>query len=335
MADNTLIPKVLVEANIPYIDRLTQVAEVVRLAPEEFTPEAVRDADAIVVRTRTRCNAALLEGSRVKFVGTATIGTDHIDLDWCRSAGITVANAPGCNARAVAEYVFGSIAHLLPGPLSQYAIAVVGVGHVGSIVEGWAKSLGMKVIPVDPPRQRAEGGAQWRTLGDAAAEADIITFHTPLTRSGEDATYHLASAEFFASLQRKPLVINAARGPVADTAAWLDAMHSGRCRAAVVDCWEGEPAINRELLAAAAVATPHIAGYSRLGKMRASQMVTDALTACFGLRPVELFDEPLPLTPAAITEADAFAAYDPRPDTDALRAAPEAFESLRNHYHLR
>lgn len=335
MADNSLIPKVLVEANIPYIDRLTQVAEVVRLAPEEFTPEAVRDADAMVVRTRTRCNAALLEGSRVKFVGTATIGIDHIDLDWCRSVGITVANAPGCNARAVAEYVFGSIAHLLPGPLSQYTIAVVGVGHVGSIVEGWAKSLGMKVIPVDPPRQRAEGGAQWRTLADAAAEADIITFHTPLTRFGEDATFHLASAEFFASLQRKPLVINAARGPVADTEAWLDALHSGRCRAAVVDCWEGEPAINRELLEAAAVATPHIAGYSRLGKMRASQMVTDALTACFGLRPVELFDEPLPPTPAAITEADAFAAYDPRPDTAALRAAPEAFESLRNHYHLR
>lgn len=335
MADNSLTPKVLVEANIPYIDRLKAVAKVVRLAPEEFTPAAVRDADAIVVRTRTRCNAALLQGSRVKFVGTATIGTDHIDLDWCRTAGITVANAPGCNARAVAEYVFGSIAHLLPGPLSQYSIAVVGVGHVGSIVERWAKSLGMTVIPVDPPRHRAEGGSQWRSLANAAAEADIITFHTPLTRSGEDATFHLASADFFASLQRKPLVINAARGPVADTAAWLEALHSGRCSAAVVDCWEGEPTINRHLLAAAAVATPHIAGYSRLGKMRASQMVVDALTVCLNLPPVPLFDDPLPHTPQAISEAEAFAAYDPRPDTAALRAAPEAFEALRNHYHLR
>ena len=335
MADNPLTLKVLVEANIPYIDRLSAVAHLERLAPEAFTPEAVRDADAIVVRTRTRCNAALLQGSRVKFVGTATIGTDHIDLDWCRSAGITVANAPGCNARAVAEYVFGSIAHLLPGPLSRYTIAVVGVGHVGSIVERWAKSLGMNVIAVDPPRQRAEGGSHWRSLADAAAQADIITFHTPLTRCGQDATYHLAGTEFFASLQRKPLIINAARGPVADTAAWLEALRTGRCRAAVVDCWEGEPAINRELLAAAAVATPHIAGYSRLGKMRASQMVVDALTARFGLPPVALFDDPLPPTPPSITEADAFAAYDPRPDTAALRAAPDSFEALRNHYHLR
>lgn len=335
MADNTLIPRVLVEANIPYIDPLAQVAHIERLAPEEFTSATVRDADAIVVRTRTRCDAALLEGSRVKFVGTATIGTDHIDLDWCRQAGITVANAPGCNARAVAEYVFGCIAHLLPAPLSQYTIAVVGVGHVGRIVERWAKSLGMTVIPVDPPRQRAEGGAHWRTLPEAAAEADIITFHTPLTRTGVDATFHLASEAFFQALQRKPLVINAARGPVADTEAWLCALRSGRCGAAVVDCWEGEPDINRRLLAAAAVATPHIAGYSRLGKMRASQMVVDALTACFALPPVDLFGQPLPDTPTHILEADARAAYNPANDTAALRADPTAFESLRNHYHLR
>ena len=335
MADNSLIPKVLVEANIPYIDRLSSVAQVVRLAPADFTPDSVREADAIVVRTRTRCNQALLNGSRVKFVGTATIGTDHIDLDWCRATGITVANAPGCNARAVAEYVFGSIAHLRPAPLNQYTIAIVGVGHVGRIVEQWANSLDMTVLPVDPPCQRAEGGSRWYSLVQAAAQADIITFHTPLTREGQDATFHLADNDFFAQLQRKPLIINAARGPIVDTAAWLNAIDRGLCSDAVVDCWEGEPNINAELLAKAAVASPHIAGYSRLGKMRASQMVVDALTQHFNLPRVALFDSPLPDTPHAITYQQALAAYNPADDTNALRANPQAFEDLRNHYKLR
>jgi len=149
---------IIIERNIPFIAGLLEpYAKVSYLAANEFTPETVAEADGIVVRTRTRCDAALLEGSKVKFIATATIGTDHIDLDWCREHGIAVVNAPGCNAPAVAQYVFASIMQVINRPVSQYKIGIVGVGHVGSIVERWARSLDMKVAdlrPSPPARRR-------------------------------------------------------------------------------------------------------------------------------------------------------------------------------------
>lgn len=327
--------KLVAESHVPYIDALGAVADIRRLGPAEFTPESIAGADALIVRTRTRCDAALLEGSDVRFVGTATIGTDHIDLDLCRRLGITVANAPACNAPAVAQYVFASLAALANRPLAGYTIGIVGVGHVGSIVERWARSLGMKVMRCDPPRQRTEGGDDWFTLDDIARRADIITFHTPLTREGKDATYHLGSREFFASLRRAPIIINAARGPVVDNEAWADALEAGVTGPAVIDCWEGEPSISRRLLGLASIATPHIAGYSAPGKMRATQMVADAMTDCFGLPHVDCAPCPVPDVPDAISQADAAFGYDPMADDRALRANPEAFESLRNNYALR
>lgn len=328
-------PKIIVEANVPFLDALDSVARVGRLPYGDITPDAVRDADALVVRTRTRCDASLLAGSAVKLVATATIGTDHIDLGWCAAHGIEVVNAPGCNAPAVAQYVFSSLARAVSRPLASYVFGIVGVGHVGSIVERWARALGMKVMLCDPPRQRTEGGEGWGTLREIAEKADIITFHTPLTREGEDATYHLADEAFFNSLRRAPIIINSSRGPVVDNAAWVEAIEAGAVGPAIVDCWEGEPTINQKLLTKSFIATPHIAGYSIEGKQRASQAVLDALCRRFSLPQLGI-PGATPAAPArSITVASAIAGYDPLADTAALRAAPAAFESLRNTYHLR
>lgn len=328
--------KFLVESKVPFVrGLLEQYGSVDYAAPNDITPERLRDVDAIVIRTRTQCNATTLGSSHCSMIATATIGTDHIDMPWCASRGIAVANAPGCNAPAVAQYVLGSLAAVSSKAPERTTLGIVGVGHVGRIVERWARSLGMRVLLCDPPRQRAEGGDGWCTLSQIAAEADAITFHTPLTSAGLDATFHMADDSFFAQLRRQPVIINSARGPVADTAALLRAIDAGLTGPVVVDCWENEPDISRRLLEAAAVATPHIAGYSRQGKWRASQMALDAVTAHFGLPPVHL-REPAPLpVPEAITEAQ-IRDYNPlSADTPALKRDPTQFERLRNTYALR
>lgn len=324
--------KFVIEQNIPFIKgKLEPYGEVLYLANEEITPEAVRDADCLVVRTRTKCNSALLDGSKVSLVATATIGTDHIDLDYCLDHGIEVANAAGCNAPAVAQYVFASLLGLSNRPLSQYTIGIVGVGHVGKIVEQWARQLDMTVMLNDPPRQAAEGGAQWSSIEEIAEKADIITFHTPL----DATTRHLADAEFFDSLRRSPILINAARGPVVDNPALVEALKAGQVHHAVIDCWEDEPEISPELLRAAAVATPHIAGYSYEGKVRGTRMSLDAISRHFGLPHIDM-EQHVPAGASPSVNPNAILrSYDPMVDTAELKTHPETFEAQRNHYNLR
>lgn len=327
---------IIVEANVPYVRGLLDPYATVRyLAPEEITRAEVATADGMIIRTRTRCDEGLLVGSRCRLIATATIGTDHIAADWCARAGITVCNAPGCNAPAVAQYVFGSLMAVVNRPLAQHTIAIVGVGHVGSIVERWARGLDMRVLRYDPPRQRAEGGSDWATLEQIAAEADIITFHTPLTRTGQDATHHMVDEAFLAGLRRSPILINSARGAIFDTPAVVAAKDAGRVGHLIVDCWEGEPEIGRALLERATVATPHIAGYSAEGKIRASQAALDATTTFFMLPRVQV-PEPAP-APAAHTVSlqGITSTFDPTDLTAALKTAPEAFEHQRNTYPLR
>lgn len=334
MANSPL--KIVAEQCVPYLGALEKVARVIRLPYGEITRDAVRDANALIVRTRNLCGASLLEGTAVEFIGTATIGTDHIDLPWCASHGIEVANAPGCNAPAVAQYVFSSLMQIINRPLTSYCLGIVGVGHVGGIVERWARALHIRVMRCDPPRRQADPGqGQWYSLEELAAKADIITFHTPLTESGEWPTYHMADRRFFASLRRAPVIINSARGAVVDNVAWAEAIEKGLCGPAVVDCWEGEPDISRRLLDLAAVATPHIAGYSAEGKWRATQMVLDALCRHFGLAPVSADGNPAPPCAEIVTPAEALASYNPLVETELLKADPEAFEQLRNEYVLR
>lgn len=336
MANN--YPKVIIERNVPFMEALGSVADVTYLPYGEINADAVREADALIVRTRNRCDASLLEGSKVRFIATATIGTDHIDLEWCKANGIEVANAPGSNAPGVAQYVFSSLARLVNRPLGSYTLGIVGVGHVGSIIEKWARELGMKVMLCDPPRMKAEGGDGWSSLADVARSADIITFHTPFTKEGPDATFHLADESFFNSLRRAPIIINSARGGVVDNVAWIESIKAGLAGKAVVDCWENEPNIHPELLKLASVATPHIAGYSIEGKQRASQMAMDALCRHFGLPHLSVSgSQPKPVADA-ITVRTALDGYNPFVDTEALRTAPNtplAFETLRNTYNLR
>lgn len=326
----------IVEANVPFVRGLLDpYANVKYLNPEKITPAEVRDCDGMIIRTRTRCDEGLLVRSKCKMIATATIGLDHINLDYCRRTGVTVVNAPGCNAAAVAQYVMASIMHVINRPLADYTIAVIGVGHVGSIVERWAKGFDMKVLRYDSPRERAEGGEGWADLETIAREADIITFHTPLTREGADKTFHMVDEAFMSRLRRAPIMINTARGEIFDTEAVIAAKDAGKVGPLVIDCWVNEPRIDTGLLERTAIATPHIAGYSREGKIRASQTVLDAITTFFMLPRVTI-DAPLPPAPArTVSLKGLMDSFDPILVSNSLKASPETFEKQRNEYTYR
>ena len=337
--------KIVADSKIPFLKGLLEpVAQEVLYVPgSDITNEVLRDAQVLLTRTRTRCDRHLLQGTAVKFIGTATIGTDHIDLDYCSHNGITVVNAPGCNAPAVAQWVHSTILQWLaaqPAPLDHpLTLGIVGVGHVGSIVARWAHQLGYRVLLNDPPleEQITNTNSELLTLksklidlSTLRCKCDIITFHTPLTRDGDYPTWHLCDEAFLNSLQRCRLIINAARGAVCDNEALL------RWQGDIaLDCWEGEPNINRELLDKAFVATPHIAGYSLQGKQRGTSMIIEALNRHFGwdITPVQA-STPLKgaenVTPQTIIDS-----YNPLIDTAHLKSAPTTFESQRNNYPLR
>lgn len=333
--------KIVIDDKIPYVSgAVDRMGQAVYLPGAAIGPDDVRDADALIVRTRTRCDRRLLEGSRVQFVATATIGFDHLDTAWLARAGIAWANCPGCNAASVAQYVESSLillrrAGLLPA--TGGVVGVVGVGHVGSKVAAAARALGFDVLPCDPPRHEREGGTFYG-LDELAERADVVTFHTPLTFDGPHPTFHLADEAFFARLRRRPVVMNSGRGEAVDTQALLAALDDGRVRAAVVDTWENEPHIDRRLLDRAFIATPHVAGYSADGKATGTRMALEAVARHFGLpsafdiRPPRL---PEGLRPAADPLDRKLQLYNPLDDTRRLKAAPESFEQLRGSYPLR
>ena len=320
--------KVVIDHKIPYIkEAIEKIAdEVVYLPGNAFTPEAVKDADALIVRTRTRCNRELLEGSQVKFIATATIGYDHIDTAYCQEAGITWTNCPGCNAGSVEQYIFSTLCLLKEKKgldLEKAVLGIVGVGHVGSRVKRMAEALGMKVLLNDPPRaDRGEEG--FVDLETILRESDVITFHTPLNREGKYATYHLVDEDLLFSLKRTPFIINASRGEVVDTASLLAALAAGKVKGAVIDTWEYEPSISRELLEVAFLATPHIAGYSADGKANATRMSLEALCRFFGIE-----------ADFKIVPPEGPCDYDPTRDSEWLKAAPEKFEWFRGNYPIR
>lgn len=328
--------KIIIERNIPFIKGvLDDLAQVEYLSAEEIDAEAMRNADALICRTRCHCNASLLDNSQCSFIATATIGTDHIDLDYCNQRGITVANAPGCNAPAVAQYVFASLAQVIDRPISDYTIGIVGVGHVGSIVERWAHKLGMRVLVCDPPRAEVECTNNFVSLDEIARHCDIITFHTPLTPNGKYPTHHICDDNFINSLSHKPIIINCARGGIFDTQAVINALDAGKIANVIVDCWEGEPQLNPTLLEKASIATPHIAGYSREGKIRATAMALEALARHFNLS-IPPVGQDIPSGAANnVTLQSIIDSYNPITDTQALKATPHDFEALRNNYNYR
>lgn len=320
--------KVIVDHKIPYIkEAISKIAdEVVFLPGDAFTKEEVKDADALIVRTRTRCNRELLEDTKVKFIATATIGYDHIDTEYCREAGIVWTNCPGCNAGSVEQYIHAVLLLLKEKKgldLQKAVLGIVGVGHVGSRVKRMAESLGMKVLLNDPPRaDRGEEG--FVDLQTIIRECDVITFHTPLNREGKYVTYHLVNEDFLFSLERTPFIINASRGEVVDTASMLAALAAGKVRDAIIDTWEYEPNISKELMEVAYLATPHIAGYSADGKANATRMSLEALCKYFGVE-----------AEFSIVPPEGPQDYDPIRDSDWLKAAPGKFEWFRGNYPVR
>ena len=337
--------KLIIDDKIPYIREAAEkiADEVVYVPGNRFTPRLVRNADALIVRTRTHCDGLLLEGSRVRFIATATIGFDHIDTEYCRLAGIAWSNAPGCNAASVAQYVRSALLLIQAQshcPLREMTLGIVGVGHVGSRVAEVARQLGMKVLLNDPPREEKEGTGDgtFSDLGRLAECCDILTFHVPLEREGKHPTYHLADEAFFKSLRRSPYLINTSRGEVVDTQALKMALHKGDVADAIIDVWENEPAIDRELLRQVMIGTPHIAGYSADGKANATRMALDAVCRFFHIdRQYTILPPPPPepLIRAHSREEAWLQIYNPENDSLRLKAHPEQFESLRGNYPLR
>lgn len=287
--------------------------EVAALEPEAIKATVVADAQALFVRTRTRINKELLTGSQVRFVATATIGTDHIDFDYCREHGIAVASAPGCNADAVCGYVEEAI-----NEVGGHSIGIIGYGHVGKKVAAMAKARGMEVVINDPPL-----GMEGDVTG-----CDIITFHTPLTQEGPYPTYHLCNMDFLARCKAGAVIINAARGGVVDEQALLESGHPF-----VIDCWEGEPDIDARLVSGdkALGVSMHIAGYSLEGKINASQQCLDAFCQHFSL-PALIIDKKVVILQSQTGDS---APGWLRRVSEQLKVQPQAFESLRKKYMLR
>ncbi len=351
--------KIVCDNKIPFLRGVFEPwAEVVYLPGNETTPEVVRDADAIITRTRTRCNAALLAGSSVKVIATATIGFDHIDTAWCEANGILWRNAPGCNSWSVKQYVSAvlcSLARRHKLQLDAMTLGVVGVGNVGGKVAEAAALLGMRVLLCDPPRERAI--SSWPAVTDnpfvsldtICRESDIVTLHVPLSREGKDATWHLFDAARIAKMRPGQFLINSSRGPVVDNAALQAALQAKTLRGAVLDVWEGEPDPAHGLMDLLDIATPHIAGYSADGKANGTMTSVQTVASALGLpltdwRPAGL---PTPKQPLAfsldaagksrqevLSEAILYT-YDVLADDCVLRAHPERFEQLRGDYPVR
>ena len=320
-----MVKQVIIDKGIPFLEGVFPPEIDVRyLSPEEITPEAVRYADALFVRTRTQINKGLLHGSNVRFVATATIGFDHIDQDFCREAGILWVSCPGCNAQAVCDYVEEAIAYLRPQQ-SQLTIGVVGYGHVGKLVAQMAQRRGYQVLLSDPPLGIG------MSLEELAPLCDVLTFHTPLIREGEYPTYHLCDETILRLCKPNTLLINAARGGVIDEQALLSTLNTQRSTlnyTTAIDCWENEPNLNQELLKKVDLASFHIAGYSIQGKMNASEMCLRAFCEFFSLPILSINKKVVPL------QGDSEPSWLKR-ISDQLKAKPEYFEQLRKSYPLR
>lgn len=364
--------RILADSNIPFLRGLLEpVASVSYLPDNLFTRKRLSGYDAIIIRTRTRCTESLLKDTPVRFIGTATIGTDHIDTEWCAGKEIRVANAPGCNAGAVMQYVTAALLYLdnkYGFHTEGRTLGVIGAGNVGKKVINAAEAIGMRVLVNDPPRARVEGKKGFVSLHTIASESDIVTFHAPLTLNGPDPTWHLGDKRFFELLRRDSLVINSARGGIVDEQLLMDALVRERINGAVIDTWEGEPDADRELISLCDIATPHIAGYSMEGKRNATLMMIDALAEFFNLDR-SLIKTPEPLTEeksidiAEIITADkkypghshpaeaiftegninnhellnkiVSETYNIEKDSEEFKLSPASFEQIRNNYPVR
>ena len=313
--------------------------------------KAAANADALLIRTRTRCNGSLLRGSRVKFIGTATIGVDHIDTGYCDANSIRWTNAPGCNAASVQQYIASVLANLvIRHDYSLYGktVGIIGVGHVGKKVETLARLLGMNVLLNDPPRARTEGNSGFVSLERILKESDIISLHVPLHRTGEDKTLRMINENTLDLFKTGSWLINTSRGEVLEGGALKSVLSAGKLSGAVLDVWENEPSVELQLLDKAIIATPHIAGYSIDGKRNGTIKVVRSLGEYFGL-PLKSWEPSLVPEP---DKPDIFLdcadnsveklickaiihTYDVTKEDLSFRSDPLDFEKLRSNYPVR
>jgi erythronate-4-phosphate dehydrogenase len=323
--------QIIIDSDIPFIRGVFEpYADVRYFKGCDITADKLGEAEVLVVRTRTRCDETLLQRSKVKTIATATIGTDHIDLDYCQRANIEVFNAKGCNARGVLQWVAAVLRDIVVGDglcPSDYRLGVVGVGCVGSLVVEYARYWGFDVLMCDPPRQQREGG-DFRSVEELARCCDILTFHTPY----DETTHHLLDERLLAIMPSKAVVLNASRGGVVDNCALANSSHRY-----YFDVWEGEPRIESSVLANSAIATPHVAGYSLQGKANATSLVVNAIARKYNL---PIFDwYPAQVTPTEVQLIDwskmchTIDQYYPiSEESRYLKSHPEEFEKMRNSY---
>lgn len=337
--------KIVADKAIPFLEGVFDpYADMTYLPGDKIGPEDVKDADVLMVRTRTKCNAALLEGSKVKFIATATIGTDHIDFPYCDSKGIVVRNAPGCNAGGVMEYVFSALYGLASRKsisLQGDTIGIIGVGHVGSLIERMGRALGFKILKCDPPRAEAEGSFGFCDLEYLLQNSQIVTLHVPL----DETTRGMANSEFFSLMQPGAFFINAARGEVVCDDALKAAIP--KLGPVIIDTWNHEPDIDLDLMDKVAIATPHIAGYSYQGKQNGTAAAVRAVAHYFGITELYEFfpktdlpeNEAVKLDLKDLNQGEIASVlqynYPIFTDDFMLRLNPENFDKLRSEYNYR
>ncbi|MDT8402233.1 MAG: 4-phosphoerythronate dehydrogenase [Bacteroidales bacterium] len=341
--------KIIIDKNIPFIKGVLEPwANVEYLEGSRINNASLSGADALIIRSRTHCGRDLLEGTDIKFVGSATIGTDHIDLEWCRDRGIKCVSAPGCNSGSVMQYLASALVYLIgqygfrPGNTS---IGIVGVGNVGSKVARMAEILGFNVILNDPPRERIEGSRGFSPLNSLLKNSDIVTIHVPLTFKGPDRTYQLVNDNFIRQMKDRAILINTSRGQVADERSIMTGLAKNAIRAPVLDVWRNEPEINYRLLEAAALGTAHIAGYSVDGKTNGVKMVIRQLSEYFNLHLENWEPETLPQASEPLIDISKFTGtdleiicrsiyhtYPIEKDSKLLKENPSMFEKVRNEY---
>lgn len=344
--------KVVIDNKIPFIKGVLEPFIDVDYYPgSEINKNIVRTADALIVRTRTKCNAELLHGSKVKFIATATIGFDHIDTEYCKENGIHWTNSPGCNAGSVMQYIASALlsyAKEKDVDLTKKVLGVIGVGNVGKRIVKLAEHIGMQVLLNDPPRALAESSCGFISLKGLLREADIITCHVPLNYSGEYKTHHLVDTEFLNNINKGTLLINSSRGEVVDSKAVKNSLVNKELHDLILDVWENEPNIDIELLNLTHFGTSHIAGYSTDGKSNATMMCVRALSRFYNLGIDEWEPDFLPVPENQVIEFDAIgksiqqvlteailSTYSIKYDDEILRKAPTDFEKHRGNYPLR
>lgn len=342
--------KILVDENMPYADALfSRVGEVIAVPGRPIPLAALTEADALMVRSVTKVNAALLEGKPVKFVGTATAGTDHVDEAYLKQAGVAFSAAPGCNAIAVVEYVFSALLALAERDgfvLSDRTVGIVGVGNVGARLQARLNAWGVRTLLCDPPRAERGDVGDFQSLDTLVQDADILTFHTPLTLDGRYKTHHLVDALLLSQLKPGAILINACRGEVVDNHALLNSLTQGQQLSVVLDVWEPEPDLNVDLLAEVDIGTAHIAGYTLEGKARGTTQVFEAFSEFIGQHQVIPLESLLPAAEIdsvtlhgslnqAILKRLVHLVYDVRRDDALLRSVAGIageFDKLRKHY---